>query len=119
MVSLAQGLGKHTSPDALHIRICHIPAGSGNGVAATCALWTPVTAAHAMIHGQVVNMDAATVVQPKSGTRLLSVLCIQCALQKSICFACRVNSYIVFVMFAEPASQLSSRCGVAQFVPAL
>lgn len=62
---------------AFSVPLCLVPAGSGNGIAASCGLWTPATAAHAMLHGALAHMDAATVIQPGSGTRLLSVMSLQ------------------------------------------
>jgi hypothetical protein len=73
-----QGLSRHAlAEQALKIPLCHVPAGSGNGISASCGLWSSATAAHAMLRGTLAGMDAATVLQPRSGTRMLSVMCIQ------------------------------------------
>jgi diacylglycerol kinase family enzyme len=69
-----QGLVRHLSTSALKVPLCHVPAGSGNGVAASCALWTPLHAALAIIKGITSAIDAATVVQPRSNTRRLAIL---------------------------------------------
>ena len=81
-----QGLSKHVESEGVlrRIPICHVPAGSGNGISASCGLWTPATAAHAILRGRTSAMDAATVVQPASGARVLSVLCIQYGLLSNL-----------------------------------
>lgn len=53
-----------------------MPAGSGNGIAASAGLWTPDDAVHAILKGEVRPLDAATVVRPTSGERMLAVLSI-------------------------------------------
>ena len=84
--SHAQGLSSHVESERVlkSIPICHVPAGSGNGISASCGLWSPATAAHAILRGRTCAMDAATVVQPVSGTRLLSVMCVQYGLLSNL-----------------------------------
>lgn len=80
-VSALQGLYRHAAPQqALGIALCHVPAGSGNGLAASAGLWAPDNAVHAILHGAVCEMDAASVVQPSSGTKLLAVLSVHYAM---------------------------------------
>ena len=80
-----QGLSNHVESErVLKLPLCHIPAGSGNGISATCGLWSPATAAHAILRGRTSAMDAATVVQPASGARVLSVMCIQYGLLSNL-----------------------------------
>jgi diacylglycerol kinase family enzyme len=71
-----QGLVRHLNPEALKLPLCHVPSGSGNGIAASTGVWTPQHAALAIIKGNVCPMDAATVMQPRSGTRRLAILSI-------------------------------------------
>lgn len=57
--------------------ICHVPSGSGNGIAATLGLWTDATAVHALVKGHVRDVDAATVQQSSETQPLLAVLSVQ------------------------------------------
>ncbi len=41
----------------------HVPGGSGNGLAASCGLWDPVTAAYSICKGRTQPLDVASVVQ--------------------------------------------------------
>ena len=75
---VVQGVARHSDAEhASKVPLCHVPGGSGNGIAASCGLWTPATAAHAIVHGQSTPMDAATVLQPRSGSRYLAALSVQ------------------------------------------
>jgi hypothetical protein len=78
IASALQGLRRHlTMPQSLSTPLCHIPTGSGNGIAATCGLWTPTTAVHAIVKGHVQQMDAASVILPSETVPRLSVLGLQ------------------------------------------
>ena len=57
-----------------------MPAGSGNGLAASAGIWAPDNAVYAILHGSVCALDAASVVQPSSGTKLLAVLSVHYAM---------------------------------------
>jgi hypothetical protein len=73
-----QGLRRHLlMPKSFATPICHLPAGSGNGVAATCGLWNPVTAVHALIKGAVKPFDAASVFLASETVPRLSILSVQ------------------------------------------
>lgn len=75
---MMQGIARHASAEqASKVPLCHVPGGSGNGIAASCGLWTPATAAHAIVHGASAPLDAATVLQPRSGSRYLAALSVQ------------------------------------------
>ena len=64
----------------LQLPLCHVPAGSGNGLASSCGLWSPVTAAHALVKGATALHDAATLYQPSQRRSSLIFLSVQCAL---------------------------------------
>lgn len=73
-----QGLRRHLQmPHSFATPLCHIPTGSGNGIAATCGLWTPITAAHAIVKGNVRPMDAASVNVASESVPRLAILSIQ------------------------------------------
>jgi diacylglycerol kinase family enzyme len=61
-----------------------VPGGSGNGIAASAGIWTPDDAVHAILRGVVRPLDAATVVQPTSGTRMLAVLSVHYGLMSDL-----------------------------------
>lgn len=78
MLSGMQGLRRHLlMPKSFAIPICHLPAGSGNGLSATCGLWTPVTAVHAVLKGAVKAIDAASIFIAAESTPRLSILGVQ------------------------------------------
>lgn len=81
MVALLQGMRKHLQmPTSLKVPVCHVPCGSGNGVAATLGLWNEATAVHAIVKGHVRALDAATVQRSSETQPLLAVLSVQYAL---------------------------------------
>jgi sphingosine kinase len=53
--------------------MCPVPTGSGNGMAASCGLWDPATAAVAVCRGRVHACDVISALQPP-GTRLYCLL---------------------------------------------
>lgn len=64
-------------PKSFSTPICHLPGGSGNGLSATCGLWNPVTAVHALIKGSVQAVDAASVFLAADSVPRLSILGVQ------------------------------------------
>lgn len=64
-------------PVSLQIPICHVPCGSGNGIAATLGVWNEETAIHAIVKGHLRSMDAATVRRASESKPLLAVLSVQ------------------------------------------
>lgn len=58
---------------AARLPLVQIPAGSGNGLAASTGLWNPCTAVHALIKGSLRPCDVASVLQP-GRPRLFSFL---------------------------------------------
>lgn len=80
-----QGLRRHLlMPKSFATSICHLPAGSGNGVSATCGLWNSVTAVHALVKGAVKAVDAASVFQASESVPRLAILSVQYGLLPSI-----------------------------------
>jgi sphingosine kinase len=53
--------------------VAHIPGGSGNGLAHSCGLHDPLTAAYAAVKGVTSALDVASVLQPP-GRRLYLAL---------------------------------------------
>lgn len=81
IVALLQGMRKHLQmPTSLKVPVCHVPCGSGNGIAATLGLWNEATAVHAIVKGYVRALDAATVRRSSETQPLLAVLSVQYAL---------------------------------------
>jgi hypothetical protein len=73
-----QGLRRHLLvPKSFAAPICHVPAGSGNGMSATCGLWNLVTAVHALIKGSVQAVDAASTLYASETVPRLSFLSLQ------------------------------------------
>ncbi len=67
MACCSQGL--LTRPDwqqASKLPIAHIPCGSGNGVATTCGILDPATAAYAICKARAEPLDVVAVVQGSS-----------------------------------------------------
>lgn len=64
-------------PKSFATPICHLPAGSGNGLSATFGLWTPETAVHALVKGSVKSIDAASVFLASESVPRLSILSVQ------------------------------------------
>ena len=64
-------------PKSFETPICHLPAGSGNGMSATFGLWTPDTAVHAIIKGSVKPIDASSVFLASESVPRLSILSVQ------------------------------------------
>lgn len=64
-------------PLSLRMPLCHVPSGSGNGIAATLGLWNDATAVHALVKGNVRDVDAATVRRASETQPLLVALSVQ------------------------------------------
>lgn len=64
-------------PASLQVPICHVPCGSGNGIAASLGLWNDATAIHAIVKGHIRAVDAATVRRASESRPLLAVLSFQ------------------------------------------
>ena len=64
-------------PASLQVPICHVPCGSGNGIAASLGLWNDATAVHAIVKGHIRAVDAATVRRASESRPLLAVLSFQ------------------------------------------
>lgn len=80
-----QGMRRHLlMPQSFATPLCHLPAGSGNGISATCGLWSPVTAVHAIIKGTVKAVDAASVFLASESVPRLAVLSVQYGLLPNI-----------------------------------
>ncbi|GFR44000.1 hypothetical protein Agub_g5146, partial [Astrephomene gubernaculifera] len=77
--TLHEGLqGLFQRPDwssARHVPLLAVPSGSGNGLAASCGLWDPVTAVVALLRGRTAPVDVASVLQPP-GNRFYCILSV-------------------------------------------
>jgi diacylglycerol kinase family enzyme len=71
-------------PESFATPICHVPAGSGNALSATCGLWTPATAVHALVKGSVKPVDAASVFLASESVPRLSILSVQYGLLSNL-----------------------------------
>lgn len=59
--------------EAVKIPLALVPGGSGNALAASTGLWSPATAAHAIIKGRTQPIDVVSVLQPP-GRRYYSLV---------------------------------------------
>ena len=63
--SAAQGLFRRPEwREAVKVPLALVPSGSGNALAASTGLWTPATAAHAVVKGLTRPIDVVSVLQP-------------------------------------------------------
>ena len=59
--------------EAVRLPLALVPGGSGNALSASTGLWSPTTAAHAIIKGRTQAMDCVSVLQPP-GRRYYSLV---------------------------------------------
>ncbi|KAK2077169.1 hypothetical protein QBZ16_004803 [Prototheca wickerhamii] len=67
---VVQGLlGRPDWREAARLPLVQVPAGSGNGLAASTGLWSVFTAVHALVKGSLRPCDVASVLQPGHARR--------------------------------------------------